>query len=122
MMMTPTDLSMFVLLAAALLFAGVRQLIEAGPDLVTADPVAPYEAPFREPGSALPERPPGMASFKAEIQLTPAGRHRAPELRVRKAHQDWPWDTAEFEMRWDSFFEGLPDDLAVHREWAGSGR
>ena len=122
--MTTVDLSMLVLLAAALLFAGVRRLIEAGPEPITPDPVPVYEAPFGQPGTPLPKRPEGMASLKAEIALTPPGYVPAPpvDLRTRKAHADWPWDTAEIEMRWDAHFADQPDDQAVQREWIGAGR
>lgn len=81
-----------------------------------------YQAPHREPGETLPKRPEGMASLKAEIALTPPGRHRAPELKPIKAHPDWPWSTQEFELRWDAFFDGLPDDAHVVKDWVGTGR
>ena len=74
------------------------------------------------PGGPLPRRPEGKAALKAEIALTPPGRHRAPELKPIKTHPDWPWDTQEFEMRWDTFFDGLPDDAHVIKPWAGAGR
>ena len=84
-------------------------------------PKRQYEAPHHEPGETLPKRPEGMASLKAEIALTPPGRHRAPELKPIKAHPDWAWNTTEFEVAWDDFFAGQPVDQAVVYEWAGAG-
>jgi hypothetical protein len=89
----------------------------------TPRPKRMYEAPFRQPGKKLPTRPEGMASLKAEIALTPAGRHLVPDLPPpRKEHDDWRFSTIEWEIARDSFFADQPDDRAVIREWQGAGR
>lgn len=119
--MTQTDMAMLALLFGVLLFVGVRHLVEAGPEPITPDPAPVYEAPFRQPGPDLPQRPEGMKSLKAEIAKTPPGRHRAPELKVHKVHPDWAWNTQEWEQARDSFFADVPDDQAVIKAWAGVG-
>ncbi len=86
-----------------------------------------YEAPFRQPGETLPHRPEGMQALKAEIALTPAAVEVlvvAPPvtLTTRKEHDDWRFNTTEWEIARESFFGDQPDDLAVQRVWAGVGR
>jgi len=123
--MSQTDLAMLALLFGALLFAGVRHLVELGPEPITLDlrPKRLYEAPFRQPGPPLKKRPEGKQALKAEIALTPPGYVPAPPvvLHTRRSHVDW-LNTQEIELRWQEHFADQPDGLAVQREWMGAGR
>lgn len=130
--MTETDLAVLALLFGALLFAGVRHLLELGPEPITPDPVPAYvyKPRVHSRGPILPHRPEGMQSLKAEIALTPEGRHRAEDLVAAppvnlhpiKDHDDWRFSTDEYRLTFDRHFEGQPNDQAVQRVWAGAGR
>jgi len=116
-------------MTVALLFAGLLlPLASIGVDLLrdTQDlpPLGLRRAPEPEServgrhraelvGPPLPKRPAGKAALKREIQLAPLGP--TPPLRIRKDHPDWVWSTDEHRMVFVSFFDGLPDDLAVMR-------
>jgi len=126
---------MIFLLLEALCLAGLARLAvvyhrESKP---APRPKRMYEAVQVRPSLLLPVRPEGMASMKAEIALIPEGFSRprvvevaevidappgyvpAPpvKLRTRKEHEDWRFDTVEWVIARDSWFEGLPDDRAV---------
>lgn len=118
-----TYLSLVAVNIAGLLFAGVLNLVQAGPEPITPDAPAPvstvYVAQARSIGPKLPTRPQGNRALKAEISKAPIGRHRAPDAdeveaciaagraALRDAIPDWT-QSEEHYFAWGDFFEHQP--------------
>lgn len=88
-----------------------------------------HAPPTFKPGYVVPsQRAEWAADFAAvreEIAAEQPNHIGRPPMNLHtsgKAHDDWKFNTAEWEGFRDSFFEDQSDDQAVVYTWAGAGR
>lgn len=122
--MIATLSALSVLLFAIALFGAMWFVLTEPVVIPVVVPGEPYRPRHYE---RLPKRPEGRQALKAEILLAvdadPVLIPAPPvHLHVRREHDDWRFDTDEFQIAWDAFFDGEPEDEALQRTWTGNGR